>query len=64
MRQISRTTLLATGLMLVTGAAFAQGGTQQHATGGSTAVQAQPATPATPAGPATHATRPATPATP
>ena len=65
MRQISRTTLLATGLMLVAGAGFAQGGAPQTVIGGGAAnapaAQAQPATQA--ARPATAAT-PATPAVP
>jgi acetyl-CoA synthetase len=52
MRQITRTAFLATGLMLVAGAGFAQGSASgtAPATGGTAApVQAQPARPATPA---------------
>jgi len=71
MRQMSRTAFLATGLMLVAGAGFAQG--SAPAAGGATApVQAQPMRPATPtphvatnpAPQAPQAARPATPANP
>jgi hypothetical protein len=73
MRQTTRTTLLATGLMLVAGAGFAQGtmqGTQGHGTS-TPAAQQRPAA-ATPAPqatapvttPAPQAARPATPANP
>ena len=56
MRQISRTTFLATSLMLAAGAAFAQGSTATPANPGGTTAATTPR-PATPAAPQHQAPR-------